>query len=102
MHDKGKLLYNRRSVCTALRIENSPTQIALFSKIICQHLEQMLFFQDMEILRRDVQVLDHISAMEIKTHFILNLQRPTVRLLPRMPGQPGLLYRSDLQGEGLH
>ena len=31
----------------------------------------------MEILRRDVQVLDHISAMEIKTHFILNFNTKT-------------------------
>ena len=37
----------------------------------------MPFFKNTEILRRDVQVLDHILTMEIKTHFILNLQRPT-------------------------
>ena len=36
----------------------------------------MPFFENTEILRRDVQVLDHILAMEIKTHFILNLPRP--------------------------
>ena len=30
------------------------------------------------ILRRDVQVLDHILTMEIKTHFILNLPRPKI------------------------
>jgi hypothetical protein len=38
----------------------------------------MPFFENTEILRRDVQVLDHILTMEIKTHFILNLQRPTI------------------------
>jgi hypothetical protein len=35
----------------------------------------MPFFVNTEILRRDVQVLDHILTMEIKTHFILNLPR---------------------------
>ena len=30
------------------------------------------------ILGRDVQVLDHILTMEIKTHFILNLPRPKI------------------------
>ena len=29
-------------------------------------------------IRRDLQVLDHILTMEIKTHFILNLQRLTI------------------------
>ena len=38
----------------------------------------MPFLENTEILRRDVQVLDHILTMEIKTHFILNLQRPTI------------------------
>jgi hypothetical protein len=70
--------YHRRSVCTALRIENSSTQIALFSKTIRQHVEQMPFVQNTEILRPDVQVLDHILTMEIKTHFKLNLHRPTI------------------------
>ena len=54
----------RRS--TALRIE------------IRQHVQQMPFFENTEILRRDVQVLDHILTMEIKTHFILNLPRPKI------------------------
>ena len=31
-----------------------------------------------KVLRRDVQVLDHILTMEIKTHFILNLPRPKI------------------------
>jgi hypothetical protein len=35
----------------------------------------MPFFENTEILRRDVQVVDHILTMEIKTHFILNLTR---------------------------
>ena len=38
----------------------------------------MPFFENTEILQRDVQVLDHILTVEIKTHFILNLQRPTI------------------------
>jgi hypothetical protein len=38
----------------------------------------MPFFENMQILQRDVQVLVHILTMEIKTHFILNLQRPTI------------------------
>jgi hypothetical protein len=38
----------------------------------------MPFFEDTEILRRDVQVLDHILTMEIKTHFILNLPTPKI------------------------
>jgi hypothetical protein len=54
------------------------TQITLFSKKIRHHVEQMPFFENTEIPRRDVQVLDHILTMEIKTHFILNLQTPTI------------------------
>ena len=77
VHDNANYLQSS-TVCTALRIENSRTQIALFSKIIRQHVEQMPFFENTEILRRDVQVLDHILTMEIKTHFINNLQRPTI------------------------
>ena len=50
----------------------------LFSKKIHQHVQQMPFFENTEILRRDVQVLDHILTMEIKTHFILNLPRPKI------------------------
>ena len=38
----------------------------------------MPFFENTEILGRDVQVLDHILTMEIKTHFILNLPRPKI------------------------
>jgi hypothetical protein len=38
----------------------------------------MPFFENTEILRRDVHVLDHILTMEIKTHFILNLPRPKI------------------------
>ena len=66
---------DRRYDGTALRIENSHTQIALFSR---QHVQQMPLFENTEILRRDVQVLDHILTMEIKTHFILNLPRPKI------------------------
>ena len=36
------------------------------------------FFENTEILRRDVQVLDHILTMEIETRFILNLPRPKI------------------------
>ena len=43
-----------------------------------QHVQQMPFFENTEVLRRDVQVLDHILTMEIKTHFILNLPRPKI------------------------
>ena len=45
---------------------------------IRQHVQQMPFFENTEILRRDVQVLDHILTMEIKTQFILNLPRPKI------------------------
>jgi hypothetical protein len=38
----------------------------------------MTFLENTEILRRDVQVLDYILTMEIKTHFILNLPRPKI------------------------
>ena len=38
----------------------------------------MPFFENTEILRRDVQVLDHILTMEIETRFILNLPRPKI------------------------
>ena len=38
----------------------------------------MPFFENTEILRRDVQVLEHILTMEIKTRFILNLPRPKI------------------------
>ena len=38
----------------------------------------MPFFENTKILRRDVQVLDHILTMEIKTRFILNLPRPKI------------------------
>ena len=38
----------------------------------------MPFFENTEVLLRDVQVLDHILTMEIKTHFILNLPRPKI------------------------
>ena len=62
------------------------------SKKIRQHVQQMPFFENTEVLRRDVQVLDHILTMEIKTHFILNLPRPKIsKLLRRTPAQPGLL-----------
>jgi hypothetical protein len=37
-----------------------------------------MFFENTEIHQRDVQVLDHILTMEIKTHFILNLPRPKI------------------------
>jgi hypothetical protein len=86
----------------ALRIENPHTQIALFSKKIRQRVEQMPFFENTEILR-DVQVLDHILTVEIKTHFILNLPRPKSTTAKwQTPAQPGLLYRWDLQGGGCH
>jgi hypothetical protein len=45
---------------------------------IRQHVQQIPFFENTEVLRRDVQVLDHILTMEIKTHFILNLPRPKI------------------------
>ena len=67
IHDKGKLL----------------TIVDPFSR----HFELKIlppFFENTEILRRDVQVLDHILTMKI----------------PPMPGQAGLLYRWDLQAEG--
>jgi hypothetical protein len=38
----------------------------------------MPFFENTQILWRDVQVLDHILTMEIKTHLILNLPRPKI------------------------
>jgi hypothetical protein len=38
----------------------------------------MPFFENMEMLRRDVQVLDHILTMEIETRSILNLPRPKI------------------------
>jgi hypothetical protein len=38
----------------------------------------MPFFENTEVLRRNVQVLDHILTMEIKTHFILNMPRPKI------------------------
>ena len=72
------MISDRRYDGTTLRIENSHTQIALFSKKIRQHVQQMPFFENTEILRRDVLVLDHILTMEIKTHFILNLPRPKI------------------------
>jgi hypothetical protein len=59
----------------------------------------MPFFENTEILRRDVQVLDHILTMEIKPRFILNLPRPKITTAKwRTPAQPGLLSRWDLQG----
>ena len=67
IHDKGKLL----------------TIVDPFSR----HFELKIlppFFENTEILRRDVQVLDHILTMKI----------------PPMPWQAGLLYRWDLQAEG--
>ena len=48
----------------------------------------MPFFENTEILRRDVQVLDHIFTIEIKTHFILNLQRPTITTANAWPTRP--------------
>jgi hypothetical protein len=45
----------------------------------------MPFFENTEILRRDVQVLDHILTMEIKTHFILNLPRPKITTVNACP-----------------
>jgi hypothetical protein len=77
IHYKSKLFPIVDPMTRHLRIENSHTQIALFSKRIRQHVQQMPFFENTEILRRDVQVLDHI-LMEIKTHFILNLPRPKI------------------------
>jgi hypothetical protein len=38
----------------------------------------MPFFENTEILWRDVQVLDHILTMEIKTNFMLNLPMPKI------------------------
>ena len=84
------MISDRRYDGTALRIENSHTQITLFSKKIRQHVEQMPFFENTEILRRDVQVLDHILTMEIKTHFILNLPRPKITTANACATRPSL------------
>jgi hypothetical protein len=48
----------------------------------------MPLLENTEILRRDVQVLDHILTMEIKTHFILNSQRPTITTANAWPTRP--------------
>ena len=53
------------------------------------------FFENTDILRWDVQVLDHIL-----TKPILYWTWKDWQLLPQMPAQPGLLYRWDLQGGG--
>jgi hypothetical protein len=82
----------------ALRIENSHTQIALFSKKIRHHIQQMPFFENTEVLRRDVQVLDHILTMEIKTHFILNLRRlkiTTANACANMPRKTVGIYGGE-------
>jgi hypothetical protein len=52
IYDKGKQLPIIDPSAQALQIENSPTQIALFSKKIRQLLEQ--FFKNTEMLRRDI------------------------------------------------
>ena len=93
-----KAISDRRYDGTALPIENSHTQIALFSKTIRQHVQQMPFFENTEVLRRDVQVLDHILTMEIKTHFILNLPRPKITTANACATRPPLPL--DLQGGG--
>ena len=56
----------------------------------------MPFFENTEVLRRDVQVLDHILTMEIKTHFILNLPRPKITTANVCATRPPLPL--DLQG----
>ena len=89
IHDKGKLLTivdpSSRHFESKILPLNSKIPLPLFheNSSTCQHVEQMPFFQNTEILRRDVKVLDRILT-------ILNLQDQ--RLLPRMPGQPGCLY----------
>jgi hypothetical protein len=52
IYDKGKRLPIIDPSAQALQIENSPPQIALFSKTIRQLLEQ--FFKNTEMLRRDI------------------------------------------------
>ena len=92
LYYKSILTLARLGRLWALRIENSHTQIALFSKKFRQRVEQMPFFENTEMLR-DVQVLDHILTMEIK-----NLPRPKITTAKwQTPAQPGLLYRWDLQ-----
>ena len=54
IHDKGKRLSIVNPSAQALRIENSPPQIALLSKKILQHVEQTPLFENTEMLRRDV------------------------------------------------
>jgi hypothetical protein len=60
IHDKGKQFPIVDTTARHFESKNSHTQIALFSKKIRQHVEQMPFFENTEIPWRDVQVLDHI------------------------------------------
>ena len=59
-------------------------------------VQQMPLFENTEVLRRDVQVLDHILTMEIKIHFILNLPRPKITTANVCATRPPLPL--DLQG----
>jgi hypothetical protein len=54
IHDKGKRLPIVDPSAQALRIGNSPPQIALFSKKIRQHVEHTPFFENTVMFRRDV------------------------------------------------
>ena len=74
IHDKGEWLPIVDPSAQAIRIENSPPQIALFSKQILQHVEQMPFFENTKMFRRYEQVLDHILTMEIMNF----IQRQTI------------------------
>ena len=64
--------------------------------------ERMPFFENTEILWRDVQVLDHILTMEIKTHFMLNLPRPKITTpnacATRPPLPLGFTGEADISG----
>jgi hypothetical protein len=77
IHDKGKLFpivdpttRHFESKVLTLKSLYSPNEFA--------SMYNSMFFENTEIHQRDVQVLDHILTMEIKTHFILNLPRPKI------------------------
>ena len=67
----------------------SPPIIELATAL--QHVEQMLIFQNSEILWRDAYVLKNYLAMKTKIAFLLNLERPITATTKVF--QPGLPQR---------
>ena len=64
---------------------------------MCQHIEQMPIFKNIETLWRDAYVLKNYLTMKTKITFMLNLE--ILITATAIAEQPRLLHHWNLQGE---